>query len=114
MTPRDTLAQRLRETLSGRQVREVRMFGGVSFMVDENLAVSAGPEGDLLVRVDPEAYDQLLERGATPASMGVDRPMGRRWLSVPADRLNDDQELASWVAVGVDAGRRRAQESRSR
>jgi TfoX/Sxy family transcriptional regulator of competence genes len=98
----DALTQRVRDELGSRPaVREVRMFGGVAFMVDGRMAVSAGRDGDLLVRVDPARYDELLRRGAEPASMGADRPMGRRWLSVPASQLSPDGELAFWVAVGI-------------
>ncbi len=82
------------------------MFGGLAFMVGERLAVSVGRQGDLLVRVDPDDYDRWLERGATPATMkDGERPMGRRWLSVPSQRLKDDDELAFWVNTGIAAGR---------
>jgi hypothetical protein len=77
------------------------MFGGVSFMVGERLAVAAGRDGDLLVHVDPAGYESLLERGAVPAVMGIDRPMGRGWVSVPRRRIEDDLELAYWVGIGV-------------
>jgi len=77
------------------------MFGALSFMVDERMAVAAGREGDLLVRTDPAQYDDLLERGGEPAYMGKDRPMGPGWLSVPAERISDEGELAYWVTVGV-------------
>lgn len=104
----DVLAHRLRNILApGRGVREVRMFGGLSFMVDDRMAVAAGGDGDLLVRVDPAAYDKLLQRGAVPAFMGTDRPMGRAWLSVPLKIIEDDAELVFWVEVGV--GSRNAQ-----
>ena len=107
--PQDALAHRLRRVLAPHGVvREVRMFGGVSFMVNEKLAVAAGRDGDLLVRVDPEAYDRLLQRGGVPASMGTDRPMGRGWMSVPEQRLADDAELAFWVEIGVDSRNARA------
>jgi TfoX/Sxy family transcriptional regulator of competence genes len=101
---RDALAQRLREIVPTHGVmREVRMFGGVSFLVDERMAVAAGREGDLLVRTNPAVYDDLLGRGGEPAYMGKDRPMGQGWLSVPAERIRDDGELAYWVRVGVDS-----------
>lgn len=73
-------------------------------MVNESLAVSAARNGDLLVRVDPAAYDKMLQRGAVPAFVGKDRPMGRGWISVPRQCVDDDAELTFWVDVGVDAG----------
>ena len=38
------------------------MFGGLSFMVDERMAVAADRDGDLLVHSDPADYDYLLRQ----------------------------------------------------
>ena len=98
---RETLAQRIRETLAPRtDVQEKRMFGGVSFMVNGQLAVAAGREGHLPVRVDPAQYQDLLASGGEPAFMGRDRPMGPGWMRVPVGIIADDEVLAWWVAVG--------------
>jgi len=99
--PQDVLAQRIRDSLvSHPDVREKRMFGGVAFMVDGGLAVSAGRDGDLLVRVDPSQYRELLSAGGQPAYMGHDRPMGEGWMNVPMDVIADNEALAWWIAVG--------------
>ena len=79
------------------------MFGGLSFIVDEAMAVAAGRDGSLLVRVDPARYDELLEAGGEPAFMGTNRPMGPGWVKVPAPRVIDDADLSRWVDVGIDA-----------
>jgi TfoX/Sxy family transcriptional regulator of competence genes len=101
---RDALAQRLRDLLASYQdVREVRMFGGLSFMVEDRMAVAAGRDGDLLVRTDPAMYDDMLKRGGEPAYMGKDRPMGPGWLTVPHERLQDNAELHYWLKVGIDS-----------
>lgn len=105
MTAQQIMADRVREALAGRTVREVRMFGGLAFMVENKLAVSVGPAADLLIRATPEEYDGLLERGAVPAMMGPDRHMGRRWVVVPAERL-DDAGLDFWLEVAIAAGQR--------
>ncbi|GAA5229096.1 TfoX/Sxy family protein [Paeniglutamicibacter antarcticus] len=84
-------------------VREVRMFGGLSFMVDARLSVSASIDGNLLVRIAPADYDELCQRGGKPAYMGKGRPMGPGWLTVPFEHLQDDGELAYWINVGIDS-----------
>ncbi|MFZ1670577.1 MAG: TfoX/Sxy family protein [Candidatus Nanopelagicales bacterium] len=102
--PQDVLAQRLRDLLTSHQsVREVRMFGGLSFMVDDRIVVAARQDGDLLVRTDPATYDELLRRGAEPARIGEHRRMGRGWLTVPYPRIQDDADLVYWVNVGIDS-----------
>lgn len=100
---RDALAQRVREVLEDRNVREVRMFGGLSFMVDERMAVAAGRDGDLLVRINPDHYDDLLRRGAEQARMGSGRPMGRGWLTVRSTLIESDQDLAFWVMISINS-----------
>ncbi len=69
---RDALADRVRAALPhDRPVREVSMFGGLSFMVDESMVVAARSNGDLLVRIEPARNDELLKvPGANPAIMG--------------------------------------------
>jgi TfoX/Sxy family transcriptional regulator of competence genes len=101
---REALADRVRSALpQDRPVREVSMFGGLSFMVDDSMVVAAGRTGDLLVRVDPAGYDELLNvPGAKPAMMGTDRPMGPGWISVAQDGLSTDNQLAFWIQVGLE------------
>nr|WP_225668038.1 TfoX/Sxy family protein [Arthrobacter sp. 147(2020)] len=102
---REYLSVRLRDLFASYpDVREIRMFGGISFMVNDRMAVAADRAGDLLVRTNPTDYDDLLRRGAVPALMGQDKPMGRGWLTVPRHQLDDDAELAYWVKVGINSG----------
>lgn len=79
------------------------MFGGLSFMVDDAMAVAAGRDGALLVCVDPSRYEDLLQSGGAPAFMGPNRPMGTGWLNVPASQIGDDAELARWITIGIQA-----------
>jgi hypothetical protein len=96
-----TLADRVRSLLAGRTVREVRMFGGLSFMVDGRLTVAVRGDDALLVHIDPARFDELIRRpGARQAVMG-DRTMGPGWLSV-AGELSDD-ELRSWLDVALSS-----------
>jgi TfoX/Sxy family transcriptional regulator of competence genes len=102
-TERETLAERVRTALTdGRPVREISMFGGLSFLVDDSMVVAAGRDGDLLVRIDPARQAELLGvPGAQPAVMGSGRPMGSGWLRVSAEGLATDEQLAFWVGVGL-------------
>jgi hypothetical protein len=58
----EDLAERVREALAGeRKVREIKMMGGLCFMVAGHMAV--GVIGDeLMVRVGPERYERALKR----------------------------------------------------
>lgn len=58
-------AAAVRATLSGTGAfREVRMFGGIGFMLNGNLVAAASPRG-LLLRVGPERQAQALARPGT-------------------------------------------------
>ncbi|AYD89121.1 hypothetical protein D5R93_01915 [Actinomyces lilanjuaniae] len=104
------LVERLRALLAGKAVvREVFMFGGWSFMVNERLVVSALKDGGLLVRVDASRHDELLARpGASQAQMGAGRSMGPGWLEVGASALGGppgEEALSSWLALALEHNR---------
>lgn len=101
---REQLAVRIREMITDDDVREMRMFGGIGFMVREALAIVAERGGSAMVRTDPSLRADRLARGAVPVVMGNGRTMGDTWLRVPAEQLADDAELADWVAIGIHAG----------
>ncbi|WP_263732168.1 TfoX/Sxy family protein [Cellulomonas sp. SG140] len=102
------VVDRIRTALAGRDVREVPMFGGISFMVDGRLVVASRPHGDLLVRIDPARREELSARpGAEPAVMGTGRRMGDAWLSVTREQLEGDG-LGEWLAIALDGGARSA------
>lgn len=94
----DDLVQRVRAELADEpSVNEVRMFGGVAFMVGKKMLVHARGNGDLLVRVDRARSDDLLIRpGASQALMGEGRSMGQGWINVESGVL-DDTTLREWI-----------------
>lgn len=101
------LVERIRSALAPDHVaREVAMFGGLSFMVNEKMIVSAGRDGSLLVRVDADDHETLLgEPGARQAVMGKDRIMGPGWITVAGESLTTASALEFWldVATGFNA-----------
>ena len=70
MTTQEDLAVRVRAALVGAgAVREVRMFGGIGFMLNGNLLAGASPRG-LLLRVGKDRQAEALGRpGARPMVM---------------------------------------------
>jgi len=96
----EELAERVREGLGDRPFREVKMFGGLSFLIDEKLVVSVRGQGGLLVRCDPESIDELLGRDGTGWAEMRGKPMKQGWLQVDTDVL-DDEALAFWLDVAV-------------
>ncbi|WP_232847685.1 TfoX/Sxy family protein [Occultella kanbiaonis] len=108
-SPQSELIDRLRDLLAGEpSTREVAMFGGRSFMVNDAMVVSALKPGDLLVRVPAERHDELLARpGAEQAEMGAGRTMGPGWISVSASHLDTAAALSEWLEVALAHNRAR-------
>jgi hypothetical protein len=96
----EELANRIREVVALEAgVTEKRMFGGLAFLINGNMAASASGRGGILLRVDPAETDALVtDPHAERAVMGG-RPMDG-WLRVDVDALPDD-EVDGWIARGV-------------
>jgi len=95
------LADRIRELIAGQSgVTEMKMFGGLAFLIGGNMAVAASGEGGILVRADPAASDELV--ASTNARLMEMR--GREmpgWLRVDPEHVRTKRELARWVAIGT-------------
>jgi TfoX/Sxy family transcriptional regulator of competence genes len=96
------LANRVRALLvDATELTEKRMFGGLAFLVNGNMSVSASGRGGLLVRVDPAETRGLLRRAHVHAFEMRGREMDG-WLRVDEEGLRTKRQLETWVARGVD------------
>ena len=97
----EDLATRIRALLSGQPgVTEKKMFGGLAFLVNGNMAIAASGQGGILVRSDPS---RSVPAGASLAIMRG-RPMDG-WLRVDPDRLGTKRQLARWTEMGAGFAR---------
>jgi TfoX/Sxy family transcriptional regulator of competence genes len=97
----ETFADRVRDALAPRAgLTERRMFGGIAFMVDGNMAVGIIGE-DLMVRLDPaDAEAALTEEHVRPMDF-TGRP-AKGMVFVDSDGTASEADLASWVDAGAD------------
>ena len=96
----EDLANRVREVVGTEKgLTEKRMFGGLAFLINGNMAVSASGQGGLLLRVDPAQTDTLVKDPAARRFEMRGREMDG-WLRVDADELDDDG-FRRWVNIGV-------------
>jgi TfoX/Sxy family transcriptional regulator of competence genes len=97
----EELANRIRtEVQDVDNLTEMRMFGGLAFLVGGNMAVAASSQGGLLLRVEPDQTEELVaEPHAGPFVMRGKEMIG--WLRVDAPAVESDEGLARWVEVGV-------------
>jgi TfoX/Sxy family transcriptional regulator of competence genes len=97
----EDLANRIRELMAAEQgVTEMRMFGGLAFLIGGNMSVAASGQGGLMVRVEPEETDALREKPhVRPFEMRGREMQG--WLRVDAEGARTKRQLEPWVKRGV-------------
>jgi TfoX/Sxy family transcriptional regulator of competence genes len=101
----EELANRVRELMASEAgVTEMRMFGGLAFLIDGNMSVGVSSWGGLMVRVDPEEAEALLaDPHAQPFEMRGRRMRG--WLRVDPEGVATRATLEPWVRRGVQYAR---------
>ena len=96
----EELVERVRGVLAGKAFKERKMFGGLTFMVQGNMA--CGVAGDrLMVRVGPERHDEALARKHAELMDFTGRPM-KGMVSVGSEGLTGKKDLKAWVQRGID------------
>jgi TfoX N-terminal domain len=101
----EELAHRIREQLAAEHgITEQAMFGGLAFLLNGNMAVSASGRGGLMVRVAPRDSDELLERPHASPFETRGRQMAG-WIRVAPPGVRTKTQLAWWVRRGVQFAR---------
>ena len=87
-------AKRLRKALaSHKNLREVKMFGGLCFMLNGHMLCGTGWNG-LMFRVGAEQHAAALERGARAMEQKGRQMLGFVWVE---PSTIDDRALKSWL-----------------
>jgi TfoX/Sxy family transcriptional regulator of competence genes len=98
----EKLADRVRESLGSRRgIDEIKMFGGLCFTLNGNMACGVMRDG-LLVRVPLEDFEHLLKQ---PGARTFDIMAGRTpkgFIVVDASAVSTKPKLQRWVARGAD------------
>ncbi len=94
-------AERIRDSIPDHDgVTERKMFGGLAFLLNGNMAVAASGQDGLMVRVDPAETDSLVaEDGVARFEMRGRELNG--WLLVDPSAASSDEQLQRWVDVGL-------------
>ena len=100
MSAESDLALRVRAALQGVEtLREVKMFGGVGFMVNGNLVAAASKRG-LLLRVGRERQDEALAQpGIRPMEMRGRRMEGYVYADPPP---RSEDAIKAWLRPALD------------
>jgi TfoX/Sxy family transcriptional regulator of competence genes len=95
----EDFAERMRALLAeAGALREVRMFGGLCFMLNGNMIAAASKRG-LLVRIGKDQHAQALARPNASLMEMAGRPMEGYIRVDPAPQ--DEQMLHDWLELAV-------------
>jgi TfoX/Sxy family transcriptional regulator of competence genes len=100
MSYNEQLADRVREILVDQpQIEEKEMMGGVAFMVNHKMCVGIVKE-DLMARIDPEIYDEVLEKhGCRPMDF-TGKPM-KGWVFISPEGIEKITDLEYWIGLAL-------------
>src|SRR6266550_4589439 len=97
----ERLAERIRGALGRRHgVAEKKMFGGVGFLLNGNMCVGIW-KNSLIVRIDPESYEDALTEEYVRKFDITGRPM-KGWILVEPDGIESDDQLRKWIEQSLD------------
>ncbi|MCW6009846.1 TfoX/Sxy family protein [Micromonospora sp. CPCC 205371] len=97
----EQLADKVRDLLDGRPgITEVRMFGGLAWLANGNMAVAVRGKGGLLVRTDPADTEAMLDEPGTDTMIMRGREM-RGWITVAPQACAAPEDVARWVERGL-------------
>jgi TfoX/Sxy family transcriptional regulator of competence genes len=104
MAYNEQLAERIRAKLKGTKgLTEKKMFGGVGFMVNGNMACGVHKQ-DMVVRLSNEDSDLALKRAHVRVFDMTGRPM-KGWVLVEPQGVASDKALQSWIDQSVEFAR---------
>jgi TfoX/Sxy family transcriptional regulator of competence genes len=98
----ENLADRIREAIAATadNVAEKKMFGGLCFLVNDKMLAGV-IQNRLMLRLDPEKYEELLEEeGCSPMDF-TGRPM-KGYVYVDNDVLGTPKQMKYWVNLALE------------
>lgn len=101
MAYNEKLTNRLRAVLSQvKEVEEKKMFGGIAFMVNGKMCVTAGDDA-IMCRVDPLLYEESIAKvGCKPVIMKGKEYKG--YVHVTGEAIKTKKQLGFWVGLALD------------
>jgi TfoX N-terminal domain len=101
----EELADRIRSLIEGEPgLSEKKMFGGLAFLINGNMAVAASGQGGIMLRVDPTRTEALLDEPRVRRVVMRGREMDG-WLRIDPVAMVAEAAFQAWVRRGVDCAR---------
>lgn len=96
----EKLAGRIRKALSHlTNVKEKKMFGGLAFMVNDKMCMTAGPER-MMCRIDPAIHDEAIKRIGCQTVIMKGREY-KGYVHVNKDSIQNQKDFDYWVSLAL-------------
>ncbi len=97
----EKIAQSIRHALKHLDnVKEKKMFGGLAFMVNGKLCLTAGPKR-MMCRIDPQLHEQEVKKaGCSTVVMGGKKYKG--YIHIQEESLKKEEDLKHWIDLALD------------
>ncbi|MEP6750095.1 MAG: TfoX/Sxy family protein [Bacteroidota bacterium] len=97
----EKIVNRIREALAdSRQVKEVKMFGGICFMVNNKMCVCASGN-EMMCRISPGVYEEALERNGCRPMIHGGRLM-KGFVYVDEESMKSKKDFQYWIKLALD------------
>jgi TfoX/Sxy family transcriptional regulator of competence genes len=101
MTLNESIAAKIRAEVNQYSgVVEKKMFGGIGFIVNGNMACGVNGSA-LIVRVGPEQSQEALSRPHTKLFDMTGRPMAG-WIKIEPGGFEAERDLKNWIKEGME------------
>ena len=101
MAYNEKLADKIRKALAHLpNVREKKMFGGLAFMVDNKMCITAGADR-IMCRIDPAIHQEAIKRKGCHTVIMRGREY-KGYVDVKEDVIKTKKDLDYWVDVALD------------
>lgn len=99
----EALADKIRKALAYEKVEEKKLFGGLAFMVNGKMCVTASSQStnhSMMVRVDPKIHAELIKKkGAATAIMrGKER---KGWIFLTQEAIQSKKDFQDWIDLAL-------------
>ena len=100
----ESLAERTRQFfVRNRGITEKKMFGGVGFLINGNMACGVNKQ-DLILRLSDEDFEKALKQPHVRVFDMTGRPM-KGWVLVSSEGAATDRTLQAWIKKAVTYAR---------
>lgn len=101
MAYNEKLADRVREALADTSdVEEMKMFRGVTFMVNGKMCVSVSGD-ELMLRLEPELTEQLIEENGTRPMIHGGKHM-KGFIYISEARFRNQKDFDHWIKLALN------------